>query len=336
MKIVLDIYGGDNAPEEIVKGAVLGLNEVKNLELILTGNEEVIKELLSKEKVDMSRIEIVDAKEVVTNDDVPTDAIKFKKESSLVKGLEITKERDDVAGIVSAGSTGALLAGGIFKIGRNNKILRPSLAPILPTLTGGNTCLIDGGANVDSKPEFLVQFALMGVAYMRSVYGVKNPRVAIVSVGTEDKKGNELTKATFKLLKELPINFVGNMEARDVLTGEYDVLVCDGFVGNVLLKSCEGAVAGMMKLVKGAMMSNFKSKIGGMLVKKELKKSIKNLRLDDNGGAAFLGLKKLLLKSHGSAKANEIRASLVQICKMAEVDLVGKIANEFDAITDKE
>lgn len=336
MKIVLDAYGGDNSPHAILEGAAKALDNNKELELILTGNEDEIKQILAEFNCDMTRVEISDAREIITNNESPTEAIKKKKNSSLVRAMEITKAREDVVGVVTAGSTGATLTGGILKIGRLKGIKRPALAPILPTVLGGNCCLIDCGANVDSKPEFLEQFALMGVSYMRSVYGIENPRVALLSVGVEDKKGNELTKGAFPLLKNLPINFVGNMEACDALSGQYDVIVCDGFAGNILLKSTEGTLAAFMTLMKAALKKTFVSKIGALLVKKQLKEMVKSFGQDDNGGAAFLGVSKLLLKAHGSSKAKHIYAAINQVIKMAEVDLVGKIDAEFKALTQTE
>ena len=237
MKVVVDIYGGDNAPKEIVKGCVQALKENRGFDLVLVGKANEIADLLKEQTVEMSRVEIVDAPDVITNDDVPTTAIRTKKESSLVVALDRVKNDEECIGMVSAGSTGAVLTGSFLKIGRIKGISRPALAPLLPTVDGGNVLLIDCGANVDCKPAMLAQFALMGNAYAKAILNKENPRVALMSNGTEDKKGNELTKEAFGLIKELPVNFVGNMEARDLLSGDFDVVVCDGFWGNVALKS---------------------------------------------------------------------------------------------------
>ncbi|MCL2062383.1 MAG: phosphate acyltransferase PlsX [Firmicutes bacterium] len=328
MKIVLDVFGADNSPHEIVKGAVLALEAKPNFSLILTGDEAAIRAELAKYKFDAARIEIVHAPDVITNNDIPTEAIQAKKESSMVKAFSIAKERADVVGTVTAGSTGAALAGAIMKLGRITGVRRPALAPLLPTEQGGNVCLIDCGANVDCQPEFLTQFALMGTAYMRTL-GIENPRVALVSNGVEDKKGNELVQKTFPLLKELPINFVGNMEAREALSGKYDVLVCDGFVGNVLLKTSEGTANSLMRIMKRTLTSTLRGKIGGALVRKPLKKMMRSLGDEERGGSAFLGCSKLVVKAHGGSEALTIRAALLQVVKMAAVDLTGQINQQM-------
>ncbi len=255
MKIVVDVYGGDYAPSEILKGAVMALNCEKPISLVLTGKEEEIKKELALLACDMSRVEILNADEVITNDDVPTAAIKNKKNSSLVVALNALKAREDIVGLVSAGSTGAVLAGGIFLLGRIKGVSRPALAPLLPTVTDGNVLLIDCGANVDCKPVNLVDFAVMGSEYMKCVCGVESPRVALLSNGVEDKKGNELNKEAFPLLKAADINFVGNMEARDCLSGNYDVLVTDGFAGNIALKSLEGSAVSILSVLKSEIKS---------------------------------------------------------------------------------
>lgn len=325
MKIVLDVFGGDNAPKEILKGAVMALNCEKPIELILTGKEEIIKKELAILGCDMSRIEIINAEEIVTNDDIPTVAIKNKKNSSLVLALKALKQREDAVGLVSAGSTGAVLAGGIFLTSRIKGISRPALAPILPTITDGNVLLIDCGANVDCKPNNLVDFALMGNAYMKSVYGIKSPRVALLSNGVEDKKGNDLNKNAFKLLKECKeINFVGNMEARDCLSGNYDVLVTDGFAGNIALKSLEGTAMSIFSILKKEVKS-FKSKLGALLMKGVFKKLKKKLDYNNSGGAPFLGVEKIIIKSHGASKAKSICASILQVKQLAEAGLIDNI-----------
>ncbi|MCL2375059.1 MAG: phosphate acyltransferase PlsX [Firmicutes bacterium] len=328
MKIVLDVFGGDNSPHAHIEGTILALKEQSSLQVVLVGDEKIITAELLKHKYDSSRIEIVHAPEIITNDDIPTTAIKSKKDSSLVKSFDLCKERDDIAGMITTGNTGAALTGATLKIGRIPGIRRPALAPLIPTVAGNGTCLVDAGANVDCKAEYLGQFALLGSAFMRALYGIENPKVALLSNGTEDKKGNELTHEAFDLLKKLPINFVGNAEAKTVMSGEYDVLVCDGFVGNVLLKTVGGSLVTILKLVKTAMKSTLKSKIGGLFAKKALKKMVHDLT-GDVGAAAFLGCKKLVSKAHGSSKAQEIKISLSQMQRMVDANLVAKIEEEM-------
>ncbi|MBQ3494412.1 MAG: phosphate acyltransferase PlsX [Clostridia bacterium] len=311
MKIVIDAFGGDNAPNAILDGVLIALKKF-DFSVVLTGKKDVIEDYLKDKKFDRERVEIVDAPEVITNDDTPTEAIRTKKQSSLVVAFDILKKDDDCKALISAGSTGATLTGGFLKCGRIKGISRPALAPLLPTRTGGMVVLIDCGANVDCKPINLCHFALMGSEYYRTLFGVENPRVGLLSNGVEDKKGNELVHKTFPLLKQLPINFVGNMEARYALSGDYDVIVSDGFAGNVLLKTVEGSVKFTTGVMKDAMTSTFVSKIGALLCKRALKK-VKN-RLDYNkyGGSFFVGCKKTIIKSHGSSKAETICAAIEQ------------------------
>ena len=254
MKFAIDVFGGDNSPAAIIKGCTEAMLLNDDFTLILCGNEQLIRNELSHYEYDASRIEIVHAPEVISCEEQPTVAIKRKKESSLVKALHITAEKRADC-FISAGSTGAVLAGATLIVKRISGIKRPALAPILPTLKGP-VMLIDCGANVDCKPEYLEQFALMGTAYMADVLGIKNPRVGLVNNGAEEGKGNELTKAAYQLLKALPgINFAGNCEGRDVMSGDFDVLVCDGFVGNTVLKSLEGTAETLLKMLKGELMS---------------------------------------------------------------------------------
>jgi len=325
MKIIVDAFGGDNAPAEIIKGAVEALKQNAEIKLVLSGKNDVILKELEKYTFDSSRIEILDAQEVIGNNEHPTMAIREKKESSLVKGLYRLKDDEEIAAMVSAGSTGAFLTGAMLIVGRLDGIDRPALSPILPTITYGHTMLIDCGANMDCKPEYLVQFAVMGSAYMQAIYGIQSPKVGLLSVGTEDEKGNAQTKAAFELLKKAPINFVGNMEARDAVSGDYDVLVADGFVGNVMLKSLEGAMNLMMTALKQSVMERTLSKIGAVLMKPSLKK-LKN-RLDYNkiGGAPFLGCKKIVIKTHGSSTAQTFTAAILQAASMAKQNLIEKI-----------
>ncbi|HEY8390438.1 MAG TPA: phosphate acyltransferase PlsX [Clostridia bacterium] len=325
MKIIVDAFGGDNAPVEIIKGAVEALNQSNEIKIVLSGKNDVISKELEKYTFDNSRIEVLDAAEVIGNNEHPTLAIREKKESSLVKGLYRLKEDDEVAAMVSAGSTGAFLTGAMLIVGRLDGIDRPALAPVLPTLTYGHTMLIDSGANMDCKPEYLVQFAIMGSSYMQSIYGIQSPKVGLLSVGTEDEKGNAQSKAAFELLKNAPVNFVGNMEARDAVSGDYDVIVADGFVGNVMLKSLEGAMNLMLTGLKQSIMERTLSKIGAALMKPSFKKLKDRLDYTKMGGAPFLGCKKIVVKTHGSSKAQTIAAAILQAQSMAKQDLIEKI-----------
>ncbi len=325
MKIVVDAFGGDNAPKEIVEGAVLALEKHPDLQLILCGDEKIITKLLNGRGE--GRVQILHAPDVITNDDTPTLAIRSKTNSSLVKAFDVLKENDDVIALVSAGSTGAILTGAIMKIGRIKGISRPALAPILPTkLSNKDVLLIDCGANVDCKPINLQHFALMGSAYYSILYGVDDPRVGLLSNGTEDHKGNELTKEAFPLIKASSVNFIGNVEAREYMSGNVDVMVSEGFAGNVLLKGSEGAVAAVLSLLKHSIKSHLSSKIGALFMRKTFKE-LKN-RMDvlgKHGGSPFLGCKKLVMKNHGSSSRINISSSIDQAILLHENKLIEKI-----------
>lgn len=325
MKIVVDAFGGDNAPKEIVEGSVLALEKHPDLKLILCGDEKIITKLLNGRGE--GRVEILHAPDVITNDDTPTLAIRSKTNSSLVKAFDVLKENDDVIALVSAGSTGAILTGAIMKIGRIKGISRPALAPILPTkLSNKDVLLIDCGANVDCKPINLQHFALMGSAYYSILYGVDAPRVGLLSNGTEDHKGNELTKEAFPLIKASSVNFIGNVEAREYMSGNVDVMVSEGFAGNVLLKGSEGAVAAVLSLLKHSIKSHLSSKIGALFMRKTFKE-LKN-RMDvlgKHGGSPFLGCKKLVMKNHGSSSRINISSSIDQAILLHENKLIEKI-----------
>ncbi len=326
IKVLVDIFGGDHSPEEILKGCAMALTAHKELNLVLAGDKDIIEPKLSEYGIDIDRIEILDAKEIISNDESPTEAIRRKKDSTIVKGFEALRQRDDIAGLVSAGSTGAVLTGAFLKLGRTPGVSRPALCPMLPTVKGGIVGICDCGANVDTKPENLVHFALMGNAYMQSVFGIKRPRIALLSVGVEDHKGNELTKTVFHMLKEMPeLNFVGNMEARDLLTGDYDLIVCDGFAGNVLLKSTEGAVMSFMKMMKENIKSHTTSKIGALFMKKTFKELKNTLDFNKKGGSVLLGCKKLVVKCHGASKAFSIKCGIEQVMDAKKHDVCGII-----------
>lgn len=325
--IALDCMGGDNAPGEIVKGAVLAANENKDMLIKLVGREDDIKKELEKYP-SSDKLEIVDAKEVIETGEPPVAAIRKKKDSSLVKCMYMVKKGEADA-MVSAGSTGANLVGGHVIIGRIKGVERPPLAPLIPTKTGFSL-LIDCGANVDARPSHLLQFAKMGSVYMENVVGVKNPKVALVNIGAEEEKGNALVKETYPLLKEMEgINFIGNIEARDIPNGDADVIVCDAFVGNVILKLYEGVESVLIDKIKGSMMNSIKTKIGALLIKKDLKKTLKGFSLEEHGGAPLLGLNGLLVKTHGSSKAIEIKNSILQCITFNELDINNKFKEKL-------
>ncbi len=322
MKVVVDAFGGDNAPLEVVEGAIQAIKGNKDLEIILTGDEKKIKEILKGRD---ERITIVHASEVITNDDTPTVAIRQKKDSSLVKAFDILKENEDVIGLVSAGSTGAILSGAIMKIGRIKGISRPALGPILPTKKGSDVIIIDSGANIDCKSINLLHFAIMGSAYYSIVEGVDKPRVALLNNGTEEHKGNELVRETYPLMKKLPINFVGNVEGKEVMSGNVDVIVTDGFAGNALLKGVEGTASAILSVLKSEIKSSAMSMIGALFMKKTFKNLKTKLDANKHGGAPFLGVKKLIVKNHGSCGRDNITASINQVVKLHENRLIEKI-----------
>ena len=326
MKVAVDVMGGDYAPDEIIAGCVKALNERPGFGIVMFGDELVIEKKLTEYSVKADRIEIVHTTEVITNDEVPTTAIKTKKDSSLVKAFERVKADEECVGMVSAGSTGAVLTGATLKIGRIKGVSRPALSPLLPTLTGGKVLLVDCGANVDCKPHMLHQFAVMGNAYMQALMGVEKPRIALLSNGTEDKKGNELVHEAFALLKEdKSLNFVGNMEARDMLSGNYDVVVADGFYGNVALKSAEGTANMVMKMLKKEMTSSFKNKIAALMLKKSFKRVKSVMDYNETGGAPFIGVIKPVVKSHGSSKASSVAGSITAVLDMHQSGFVKKL-----------
>lgn len=324
IKIAVDAMGGDNAPSEIVKGAVEAVSERLDITVCLTGQEDIIKKELEKYTYKKEQIEIVPASEVIETGEPPVNAIRKKKDSSIVVGMNLVK-RGEADGFVSAGSSGAILVGGQVIVGRIKGVERPPLAPLIPT-EKGFSLLIDCGANVDARPSHLVQFAQMGSIYMEHVMGVKRPRVAIVNIGAEEEKGNALVKETFPLLKECPgINFIGSIEAREIPHGGADVIVCEAFVGNVILKLYEGVGATMISMIKKGMMSSLRSKIGALLIKPALKSTLKSFDASQYGGAPLLGLKGLVVKTHGSSKANEVKNSIIQCIAFKEQAISEKI-----------
>jgi phosphate acyltransferase len=324
INVAVDAMGGDNAPVEIIKGAAQAVQQSERIKVFLVGKEEVIQKELANYSLPQEQVEIVNATEVIETAEPPVAAIRAKKDSSIVKGMKLVKDGTCDA-FVSAGSTGAVLVGGQVLVGRNKGVERPPLAPVIPTAKGA-ALLIDCGANVDARPSHLVQFAQMGSIYMENVLGVKNPRVGIVNIGAEEEKGNALVKETFPLLKECKeINFVGSVEARDIPAGAVDVVVCEAFVGNVILKMYEGVGSVMLHEIKKGMLSTLRSKIGALLVKPALKETLKTFDLEQYGGAPLLGLKGLVVKTHGSSKAVEIKNSILQCETFKEQQINEKI-----------
>lgn len=323
-RVALDAMGGDNAPVEIVKGAVNAVNARNDIVVILIGQEASVKEELAKYTYPEGQIEVVDAPEVIEMAEPPVIAIRKKKQSSIVVGMNMVKEKKADA-FVSAGSSGAVLVGGQVIVGRSKGIRRPPLAPLIPT-ESGVSLLIDCGANVDAKADNLVQFAQMGSIYMEHVVGIKNPKVAIVNIGAEEEKGNALVKETIPLLKECTdINFVGCIEAREIPRGQADVIVCEAFVGNVILKLYEGLSSTLVGVIKKGLMSTLKSKIGAALALPALKNTLKAFDATEYGGAPLLGLNGLVVKTHGSAKAKEVTNSIFQCVTFKEQDVNSKI-----------
>lgn len=333
-KVVIDGMGGDNAPLSTVKGSVMATQKDKDLHVIIVGKQDQIEDILKNEKYNAKQITVINADDVITNDDIPTVAIKQKTESSLVKTINELRTNDEVVGMVSGGSTGAVLIGAFLKLGRLQGVSRPALCPILPTKKGGIVAICDCGANMDAKPINLVHFALMANAYLKNVYGIEKPRVALLNVGTEDHKGNELCKAVFPLLKNLDcINFVGNMEARELLSGDYDIVVTDAFAGNVLLKSSEGAILALLSMLKKEIKGSFWSKFGYLFMRKSFNNLKSVLDYNNQGGACLLGCKKIVVKSHGSSTPESICASIMQVVEAHKVKVVENIAKDIENLT---
>lgn len=330
VNVALDAMGGDNAPKEIIKGAVAAINENKKVKVYLTGKEAEMKAELAGYDYPDEQLELVFADEIIETAEPPVMAIRKKKDSSLVKALNLVKDGTCDA-FVSAGSTGATLVGGQVIVGRIKGVERPPLAPLIPT-ENGCALLVDCGANVDARPSHLVQFAKMGSIYMENVMNVRTPKVAIVNIGAEEEKGNALVKETYPLLKNCPdINFIGSIEARDIPTGMADVIVCEAFVGNVILKMYEGVGATLIKKVKAGMMTSLRSKIGALLVKPALKQTLKAFDLEQYGGAPMLGLNGLVVKTHGSSTSIEIKNSILQCVTFKEQKINEKIREKITA-----
>ncbi len=326
MRIILDCFGGDNCPQSAIDGALLALEDDKSLRIALCGDSKTIEDYLADKICDRQRIEILPAQSVISNDDSPALAIRRKKDSSMVIGLKALAS-EEYDGFVSSGNTGALLVGASVLVKLIDGVQRASLSPLLPTVVDGkSTILVDGGANVDCKASMLQEFAIMGSIFTSSVLGVENPKVALLNNGSEEEKGNALTKEAHLLLKNTNINFVGNIEARELLSGDVDVVVADGFAGNVALKSLEGMGKGIFTLLKKYIYEGgLRAKLGYLLLKPSLRKLKGIMSSDSVGGGVFLGVKKIVVKAHGASNAVAFKNAIQRASEMAQANLVEKI-----------
>lgn len=326
MRIVVDGMGGDNAPAAIVEGAVLASEKIRE-EIYLIGREEELAAELSKYDFDEAKIKIIDASEVIANEEAPVRAVRTKKDSSIVKGINMVKNGEAEL-FISAGSSGALMAGGLFILGRIPGIDRPAIASAYPILGAGVTLLVDSGANSECKPRNLLEFAVMGSIYMDKVIGIDEPKVGLVNLGAEENKGSTLTKAAFELLSKSDLNFIGNVEARDVPLGACDVTVCDGFVGNVILKLTEGLALSMTGEMKKKFTAGLRATVGALILKKKLNELKKDFDYSEYGGAPILGVKGPIVKMHGSSNANGVMNSIIKAVPYAKEGVVTMIQRQ--------
>ncbi len=328
MKIIVDCFGGDKSPCANVEGALLALEQHRDLSLILTGDETVLREELTRLGYSGDRIELVHAPEIITGEDKPTDAIRLKRESSMMKAISMLRKEPDIAGVVSTGATGALIAAATLRIGRIRGIRRPAFCPLLPTMNGGIVGVCDSGANVDITPEMLLHQAIIGSAYLKNVYGIASPRVALLNIGVESEKGDDLRKKAYPMLKACAdINFVGNMESRDLLSGKYDLVVCDGFSGNVLIKTTEGTALELLKKLKKDIYTKTRYKLGALLMKRMFMEERDFMNYHNYGGSVLLGCEKTVVKGHGSSDAKAVSICIDQAYKMS----AGKMNAEIEA-----
>lgn len=334
MRIAVDGMGGDNAPQEIVKGCVEASKVISD-EIYIVGPEDVIKKELKKYKFDRNLIKIVHAPEVITNDDAPVKAARTKKDSSMIRAISLVREKK-CDFVISAGNTGALMAGALFNLGRIPGIDRPAIGMTYPIIGEGVSFLVDAGANAECKPSNLLEFAAMGSIYMNKVLGFESPTVGLVNIGAEEKKGTTMLKETYQLLKKSNLNFIGNVEARDIPYGAADVLVCDGFVGNTLLKLTEGLAGKVMQLLKERLTATTASKIGALMLAGQLKELKKDFDYSEYGGAPILGVRGPVIKIHGSSEANAVKNALIKGIPYVENNVVGIIRDsviELEEIT---
>jgi phosphate acyltransferase len=327
MIIAIDAMGGDHAPKEIVEGAMRAIDSFKDLQITLVGNESKIREFLSNEE----RISIIHTEVKIESDEEPVKAVRRKKDASMVlMASEVKEGRADAC--ISAGNTGALMAAGLFVVGRIKGIDRPALSPTLPTIDGKGFLMLDVGANVDAKPEHLLQYAIMGSVYAEKVRGIQKPKIGLLNVGTEDGKGNELTKQAFQLLSSSNLSFIGNVESRDLLEGVADVVVTDGFTGNIALKTIEGTALSVFSMLKSALTSNIQSKLAAAVLKPKLKELKHKMDYSEHGGAGLFGLNAPVIKAHGSSDATAIFSAIRQTRDMVGQDVSGTIRNTLEKL----
>lgn len=326
VKIIVDCFGGDHSPEANIEGALMALGNNGGLSLILTGDERIINEKLAGREYDRSRLQVVHAPQVIGCDEKPTDAVRMKRDSSMMKSMMMLRDDDDVAGMVSVGSTGALVTGALVRLGRLRGVIRPAFCPLLPTMDGGIVGICDSGANVNVDAAMLRQFAIMASLYVENVYSVEHPRTALLNVGKEEEKGDDIRREAYRLLSETEgLTFVGNMESRDLLSGSYDVVVCDGFSGNVLTKATEGTALELLKKLKKDINSRLLYKLGAALMLKMFKEEKEFMNYQNYGGSVLLGTSKVVVKGHGSSKAKAIEKCIEQAYRMEISGLGPKI-----------
>lgn len=330
IKLVIDCFGGDHSPDANIDGSLSALAKNPDLQLILTGDENVLRAKLEGRNYDKSRLEIVHAPEVIGCDEKPTDVIRLKRESSMIKAIRLLRDEDDIAGMVSVGSTGALVTAALVRLGRLQGVIRPAFCPILPTMAGGIVGICDSGANVEVTSAHLRQFAIMASLYLENVYKVQNPRIALLNVGKEAEKGDDIRKESYQLLQNTDcLNFVGNMESRDLLSGNYDAVVCDGFSGNVLVKTTEGTALELLKKIKKDIYSRTLYKMGALLMKRMFAEEKEFMNYQNYGGSVLLGTEKVVVKGHGSSKAVAIEKCIEQAYRMKVSELGEKIEKEI-------
>ena len=333
MKIIVDAFGGDNAPLEVIKGSAMAVEKL-GVEIVLAGDGDIIKKVAAENQISLNNISIIDAKTVIDIHDDPTMVIKEKSDCSMAVGLKYLADGNGDA-FVSAGSTGALVVGATFIVKRLKGIKRAALAPIIPT-EKGPMMLLDVGANVDCRPEMLVQFAIMGSYYMEKILGVKSPKVGLVNIGAEDTKGRDIELSAYKLLQKAPINFVGNTEARDIPSGEFDVVVTDGFTGNVLLKLFEGMGSFFSHTLKDMLMTGFKSKLAALLILPKVKSFRKKMDYTEHGGGALLGISKPVMKAHGSSNANAFYNAIRQANNFSKEKVIEEISKSLETLKEQQ
>lgn len=328
MRIAIDGMGGDHSPNSVVQGCIMALEEFKDIEIIITGKEDIILTELSKCNYDKTKISVENAEEVISPNEHPVMAVRRKKNSTITTAVRLVKEGKADA-VISAGSTGAFLTASLLILGRIKGIDRPALAPLMPGVNG-NFIVVDSGANAECKPKNLLQFAVMGKNYFENVLEIKNPKVGLINIGAEEEKGNELTKASYKLLADSNVNFIGNVEPRDITSGDVQILVCDGFVGNTVLKMYEGVASNIFSIIKKEIMSNTISKLGGILLKPVFNNIKKKFDYKEHGGAPFLGVDGICIKAHGSSDALAIKNAIRQAKKFYDNDLINKMKHEVE------